>query len=314
MMKSVVAGLLGAAMLMPVAAWAQDGGLRGAMRQRMQARIEAGGAQAPGDRGDRAGWQRRDDRGDRGERTGWQRRDAPDGPRAETPRRPDNGGARFDGPRPQPGVDRAQNGAPALARPDRDWGDRRGGVDSGGRRADIPRVGQERDWRDEAARRGQVDRWTSRRVDRRDFNRDRAGFYDRQAWANRGWDDRGWDDRGRDDRGWNDQGFGGRAGWSREWRRDARYDWNRYRATNRAAYRLPRYYAPYGWNGGYRRFGIGAILSSLLFAQSYWIDDPYSYRLPEAYGPYRWVRYYNDALLVDVESGEVVDAINDLFW
>ena len=55
-------------------------------------------------------------------------------------------------------------------------------------------------------------------------------------------------------------------------------------------------------------------LSSLLFAQNYWIADPYSYRLPDAYGPYRWVRYYDDALLVDVYSGEVVDAMYDFFW
>ncbi|MBW6523931.1 RcnB family protein [Sphingomonas sp. RHCKR47] len=103
-------------------------------------------------------------------------------------------------------------------------------------------------------------------------------------------------------------------GWDRGWRQDRRYDWSGYRNSNRAAYRLPRYYAPYGWNGGYRRFGVGARLSSVLFAQSYWIDDPFAYRLPEPYGPYRWVRYYNDAILVDIDTGEIVDVINDLFW
>ena len=41
---------------------------------------------------------------------------------------------------------------------------------------------------------------------------------------------------------------------------------------------------------------------------------PYDYRLPEAYGPYRWVRYYNDALLVDIYTGEVVDTVYDIFW
>ena len=48
--------------------------------------------------------------------------------------------------------------------------------------------------------------------------------------------------------------------------------------------------------------------------QSYWIDDPYDYRLPEAYGEYRWVRYYNDALLVDIYTGEVVDVVYDIFY
>ncbi|WP_342449817.1 RcnB family protein [Sphingomonas jejuensis] len=36
--------------------------------------------------------------------------------------------------------------------------------------------------------------------------------------------------------------------------------------------------------------------------------------MPPAYGSYRWVRYYDDALLVDVRSGYVVDVIYDFFW
>ncbi|MFN3435996.1 MAG: RcnB family protein, partial [Sphingomonas sp.] len=92
------------------------------------------------------------------------------------------------------------------------------------------------------------------------------------------------------------------------------YDWNQYRQANRGAYRLPRYYAPSGWGYGYRRFSVGVSLSSILFSQNYWIDDPYAYRLPDAYGPYRWVRYYDDALLVDVRSGVVVDVVYDIFY
>ena len=93
-------------------------------------------------------------------------------------------------------------------------------------------------------------------------------------------------------------------------------------SRSRLSVRMLRHYGEHGIlvpadvdaASGYRRFGIGVQLSSLLFAQDYWIDDPWSYRLPDPYGPYRWVRYYNDALLVDVETGEVVDAIHDLFW
>ena len=102
--------------------------------------------------------------------------------------------------------------------------------------------------------------------------------------------------------------------WSRDWRRDRRYDWSGYRSRNRNIFHLPRYYAPYGWDYGYRRFGIGFTLSSILYGQNYWIDDPYYYQLPPAYGPYRWVRYYNDALLVDIYTGEVVDTVYDIFW
>lgn len=105
-----------------------------------------------------------------------------------------------------------------------------------------------------------------------------------------------------------------RETWNRDWRRDRRYDWNGYRGYNRTAFNLPRYHAPRGWAYGYRRFGLGISLNSSLFARSYWIEDPEYYRLPPAYGPYRWVRYYNDALLVDVRSGHVVDTIYDIFW
>jgi len=62
------------------------------------------------------------------------------------------------------------------------------------------------------------------------------------------------------------------------------------------------------------RFSVGIFLNSLLFSDSYWIDDPWSYRLPPAYGTLRWVRYYDDALLVDIRDGYVVDVIHDFFW
>ena len=142
------------------------------------------------------------------------------------------------------------------------------------------------------------------------FARDRNGDGRADGFANRG--------RQNDRNGWNggrfdNQRFSGNR-WNRDWRSDGRYDWNRYRSGNRYTYRLPRYYAPGGWSYGYRRFSIGVTLQSVLWGQNYWIDDPYSYRLPPAYGPYRWVRYYNDALLVDIRSGEVVDTVYDIFW
>jgi len=142
---------------------------------------------------------------------------------------------------------------------------------------------------------------------------------DRGNWQGRG-NDRGQSFGGnRNDRGgWNrgNPGFGGNNGrdWNRDWRRDNRYNYNAYRSSNRGAYHLPRYYAPSGWGYGYRRFGIGLTLDSILYNQSYWIDDADYYRLPPAYGPYRWVRYYNDALLVDIYTGQVVDTVYDIFW
>ena len=77
--------------------------------------------------------------------------------------------------------------------------------------------------------------------------------------------------------------------------------------------RIGRYYAPYrDWS--YNRFSIGVFLDSLFYDQRYWIGDPYQYRLPPAPPGTQWVRYYNDVLLVDTWSGEVVDVIYDFFW
>ncbi|WP_313958547.1 RcnB family protein [Novosphingobium sp. 9] len=72
------------------------------------------------------------------------------------------------------------------------------------------------------------------------------------------------------------------------------------------------YYAPYrGYS--YRRVGIGFSLGALFYGERYWINDPWYYRLPPAYEPYRWVRYYDDVLLVNVYTGDVVDVIYDFF-
>lgn len=125
----------------------------------------------------------------------------------------------------------------------------------------------------------------------------------------------GWrrDGQWRDDQ-WRDNRWDNGRGWDRNgWRNDRRYDWFRWRAANRGLFQLDRYYAPYsGYQ--YRRPGIGLRLSQSFYSNRYWINDPWRYRLPAVYGPYRWVRYYDDVLLVDIYSGQVVDVIHDFFW
>jgi len=105
----------------------------------------------------------------------------------------------------------------------------------------------------------------------------------------------------------------GQQQWDRNWRNDQRYDWNRYRQTNRRLYTPGRYSAPYR-NYGYQRLSIGRPLDSQFFGSRYWINDPWQYRLPPVNGAYRWVRYYDDVLLVDTRSGRVADVIYDFFW
>ena len=100
--------------------------------------------------------------------------------------------------------------------------------------------------------------------------------------------------------------------WSSHWRNDRRYDWSRWRDRNRSLFRLGIYYDPYGYR--YRRFSIGWNMWPSYYQSNYWLDDPWMYRLPPTYGPYRWVRYWDDALLVNIYTGEVVDVIYSFFW
>jgi hypothetical protein len=155
------------------------------------------------------------------------------------------------------------------------------------------------------------------RDDRRDGNRD---WRDGRRDNDRNWrdgrrdNDRNWRDGRRDnDRDWRDGRRHNDSRWDRRWRDNSRYNWYSYRNYNRNIYRQGHYYSPYR-NYNYRRLGIGVFLQSLFYSNRYWINDPWQYRLPEVYGPYRWVRYYDDALLVDVRRGEVVDVIHDFFW
>lgn len=99
--------------------------------------------------------------------------------------------------------------------------------------------------------------------------------------------------------------------WSTNWRTNSYYDWFGYRSRNGWLYRMPGYFDPYGY--GYRRFQIGFSIGPSYYGHSNWLDA-YRYRLPPAYGPYRWIRYYRDAVLVDIYTGQVVDVVYNVFW
>jgi len=129
-------------------------------------------------------------------------------------------------------------------------------------------------------------------------------------WSGRSRDSQ-WSGRSRDGN-W-DRNRSGGSHWNRGWRNDNRYDWQRYRYANRSIYRPGRYYSPYRGHS-YTRFYIGFGLDPLFYSSRYWISDPWQYRLPPAYDGTRWVRYYDDVLLVDLYTGEVIDVIYDFFW
>jgi hypothetical protein len=182
------------------------------------------------------------------------------------------------------------------------------------------------DWRQRGGSESYRREWSDRREnDRRDGS---DGRYDNDRRDRDGrWNDGRWNDgRSRDgrwsggserygrgdwgrDRRWNDS----RYSWNRDWRSDRRYDWYNYRNRYSSIFRPGRYYAPYR-NYRYNRLSIGFSLGSAFYSDRYWIGDPWQYRLPPAYDGTRWVRYYDDVLLVDIYSGEVVDVIYDFFW
>lgn len=139
----------------------------------------------------------------------------------------------------------------------------------------------------------------------------------RDDGSRHGDDDRGGRDRDHDGRDHDGRDHDGRdrdhdRDWSKDWRKDHRYDWWDYRNRYRSIYRLGRYHDPYGW--GYRRWSIGYNLWPSHYGSGYWLNDPWMYRLPPAYGPYRWVRYYDDALLVNIYTGQVIDVVYNFFW
>ena len=281
--KSILAGLMAATVLGGIApAYAQrgdDNGWRG--RGERSGRAEAGRGDGDWQRGQRGG-----EAPQQAEQQRWEQRAERPAPRVEQPRveRQWRGGG-----------DAADNGR------HEDWRNRARVVE--GQRSERPQ------WRDE------------RRNDDRPVVRDDRRFNERRDWRDDRHDnrwsgnDRRWDRNAGVTRRFDDRTrWAGQRRWDSGWRQDRRYDWSSYRSRYGDRYRMGRYYAPRGWDYGYTRFSIGIYLNSLLFADDYWIDDPYAYRLPPAYGTLRWVRYYDDALLVDIRDGYVVDVIHDFFW
>lgn len=85
-----------------------------------------------------------------------------------------------------------------------------------------------------------------------------------------------------------------------------------YRQQNWWLYRLGNYYDPYGYS--YRSWQPGFTMWPSYYSQDYWLDDPMMWQLPRVYGPYRWVRYWDDAILVNMYTGQVVTVMPNFFW
>jgi hypothetical protein len=248
--------------------------------------------------------------GDRGQRFDGNR---PGGAPNRFAGRPDGNGQAWQG---QPGG--GDHGRPAPGdRPGNrpDWNGQNGNGRPGGDRPNgAPgwnggRPGNDHGWAD--GRPGNRPDWNGNRPDRRpDWNGAPGG---RPGWDGNRPDRRPDWNGNRPGHGWNGDRYAG-GNWNRGWRQDQRYNWQTWRSRHRDLYSIGRYQPPYGFGWGYRSFGIGYTMDPAFYAEDYWIDNPDYYRLPPAYGPYRWVRYYNDALLIDINSGQIVDSIPNFFY
>jgi Ni/Co efflux regulator RcnB len=98
----------------------------------------------------------------------------------------------------------------------------------------------------------------------------------------------------------------------RDARREYREDWRDYRRDHRDVYRQPTYVGPRGYR--YRQVVIGHRFEPVYYGRRYVIADPWRYRLPRAEGNRRWVRYGNDAVLVNIRNGRVVQVYDNFFW
>lgn len=297
--------LVTATLAAPTVASAQEAGRQGGWQGRGGGEMRGGEGRGGG------GWQ------NRGDRSGMPQRQLPAQAQqaAPTPQAPPNiqaerpDGSRWQGN--QGGADRGQavrGDRGNRPQDQRSWTDAqreayRGAVLEG-RDTDQFRNRGDRlgTWQtDRQGNRGNQGQWQGRRDgERRD---DRNGRQNNNGWQN--------NDQGRES--WRNNGSRDNRSWDRGWRSNNRYDWSSYRSRNRNVYSAGRYYSPLQ-NYSYRRVGIGISLGSQFYGSRYLINDPYYYRLPETYGPYRWVRYYDDVLLVDIYSGQVVDAIYDFFY
>jgi Ni/Co efflux regulator RcnB len=72
------------------------------------------------------------------------------------------------------------------------------------------------------------------------------------------------------------------------------------------------YHAPQGYS--YRRWSYGDHLPAIYFGRDYWIPNYWNFGLAWAPDGCEWVRFGPDAVLVDIDTGEVIQVVYDVFY
>jgi Ni/Co efflux regulator RcnB len=95
--------------------------------------------------------------------------------------------------------------------------------------------------------------------------------------------------------------------------RPATVDRGKYQHNYQAArsYHIGPYRPPHGWVN--RHWGYGEVLPRAFWAPQYLVTDYWLFALEVPPAGYEWVRYGNDALLIDINSGEVLQAEYGVF-
>jgi Ni/Co efflux regulator RcnB len=99
-------------------------------------------------------------------------------------------------------------------------------------------------------------------------------------------------------------------GWDR---RPEHFDRGAYQHNFQAArvYRIGPYYRPAGWVE--RRWGFGMVLPRAYWAAPYLIADYWLFALEVPPAGYEWVRVGGDAMLVNITTGEILQAEYGVF-
>ena len=97
-------------------------------------------------------------------------------------------------------------------------------------------------------------------------------------------------------------------------RHNTRANVTRYRGNFRAAhrYRFANWRRPGNWY--YRRWAYGQRLPYGWYGSSFWLTNYIAFGLMAPPYDYQWIRQGNDAVLVDIETGEVLRVEYDVFY
>ena len=122
----------------------------------------------------------------------------------------------------------------------------------------------------------------------------------RDNWNDNRRNNRNWNDNRRTNRNWND--------------RRTNIDMTRWHRNFDAPrrFRIGTYNAPRGYS--YRRYSYGQRLPRDYYVRNFWLMDFVMFGLYSPPDGYVWVRYGPDALLIDEETGEIIQVQYNVFY